>query len=575
MSDFKISGAYVEFGEKGLGKLKGDISGLKAALGGLGMGQLVGGVAGGQLVAGGVRSLFSGIASGLATVARQAVGGAAQFETYNEQWRTLLGNMGDAQAMMGRLAQFADTTPFQLDEVVVAAQRLQVFGGAALNTQDNLRLIGDAAAATGSSFQEVAFWVSRAYSMMKEGQPFGEAALRLQELGIMTGRTRKEVESLSRLFPGDQRVFKTFMDSLKPFSGGMERMSHTLSGKVSTMADAWKRVTREVGNAFLPTLKKATDRVTDLFNRLSANKGQWSGLTSRLEGAFDRLFDAVASPQRLNELADSLSASIANVFKSNTVTEAIAKFGAEIGIQIAKNIALAAARGMAPFGGLIQQGGIAGPAINRMNAPKAGMAPPGFRDIIEQEIAKAGGGGGGGQGNANDRLARMVMQDKQFLRLLQEEKDAWLDRDNARNQPEWFQRGKVALWMEARNRLKQRAQFLIDNEGAEPEDGPLTKMLRRREALQNILEGRKDSIVENVAKQRLAIWQRSRNEPPRFLGLEEMWKSIQVAAGSKGESINELLKEQIKELVEGNKIAHQVEDAMKKLAQGGLLRFAN
>ena len=245
MADFKIAGAYVEFGEKGYDKLKSDITGLRGALDGLkrnlSLGNIMGGVGGGILAASGIKSAFSNALSFVTAIPKAMVSGAAEMETYTEQWRTLLGDMGKAEGMMGRLAKFADVTPFELPEVVRAAKLMQVFGGEALNTEERLTAIGDAASATGSSFEEVAFWVSRAYSLMKGGQPFGEAALRLQEMGIMTSKTRAEVEFLSKAFPGQGKAFDVLLGSLKPFDGAMERQSRTMAGLWSTIKDSAQR----------------------------------------------------------------------------------------------------------------------------------------------------------------------------------------------------------------------------------------------------------------------------------------------------------------------------------------------
>lgn len=115
-----------------------------------------------------------------------AVKEAFKFETLTIQFSVLMGSLTKAKDRMKELADFAAATPFAMEEVVNASRQLHVFSDGALGASNSLRLVGDAAAAVGQNIQEVSFWVGRAYSMIKGGQPFGEAAMRLQEMGIIT-----------------------------------------------------------------------------------------------------------------------------------------------------------------------------------------------------------------------------------------------------------------------------------------------------------------------------------------------------------------------------------------------------
>lgn len=71
-----------------------------------------------------------------------------------------------------------------------------MFGGAALNTKENLAIVGNAAAATGQNIGDVSFWFARAYSAIQNGQPFGEAAQNLQQMGVMLGDTVVKLNAL-------------------------------------------------------------------------------------------------------------------------------------------------------------------------------------------------------------------------------------------------------------------------------------------------------------------------------------------------------------------------------------------
>jgi hypothetical protein len=147
---------------------------------------------------GGIAKNAAGMASGIgiANVATMGLSSAFGFaknaifglnstlETSSMQFETLMGSADKARAHVLDLFEFAKETPFETQPVIEASRMLELFGHAALDTTANLTMVGDAAASSSASIEEVAFWVGRMYSSMQGGQPFGESAMRLQELGI-------------------------------------------------------------------------------------------------------------------------------------------------------------------------------------------------------------------------------------------------------------------------------------------------------------------------------------------------------------------------------------------------------
>ena len=194
-----------------------------------------------------------------------------KFESLTIQFKTLLGSMEAARERMSSLATFAEVTPFNLEEVVKASRTLTVFSDGALGTEYSLRLVGDAAAAVGAGFDEVAFWVGRAYAMIKGGQPFGEAAMRLQELGILTPAVRTEMEALQASGAKNSEVWEAFAARLEEFGGAMEDLSQTGDGLTSTLEDTWTAAVREFGDAFQDAAKESIGFLITLLGKLKAD----------------------------------------------------------------------------------------------------------------------------------------------------------------------------------------------------------------------------------------------------------------------------------------------------------------
>ena len=131
----------------------------------------------------------------------------AELETATLQFETLMGSAEGAKKHVAGLFDFAKKTPSETQPIINASLKLQTFGGAALNTEQNLKLVGDAAAAVNANIDEVAFWVGRAYAMIQSGKPFGEAAMRLQELAVLSPKARDEMEKLQESGASSEVVF--------------------------------------------------------------------------------------------------------------------------------------------------------------------------------------------------------------------------------------------------------------------------------------------------------------------------------------------------------------------------------
>ena len=177
------------------------------------------------------------VAAGFAMAVRSAIQTNAQLETTRLQFTTLMGSAEQAEEHVASLFEIAKKTPFETGPIIQASLKLQTFGGAALNTRDNILLLGDAAAATNAPIDELGFWVGRLYSNIQAGQPFGEAAMRLQELAVMSPQARQEMEALQKSGAAAAEVFGVFQEDLTRFTGAMEKQASTWSGLGSTLSD--------------------------------------------------------------------------------------------------------------------------------------------------------------------------------------------------------------------------------------------------------------------------------------------------------------------------------------------------
>lgn len=274
--------------------------------------------AGGAL--GGVRSAFSGVGGVLGALgAGAAITGivkmAADAETLGTQLRVLTGDAATAQQVMGDIRQFAESTPFQTEEISEAARSLLAFGGNANTVVDELRMLGDISAGTGTPLKEL----SELYGKAKvQGRLFAEDINQLtgrgipivgalaKQFGVAEGDVRKLVESGAIGFPEMQRALAGMVGPGGQFAGMMQDMSQTTAGRFSTLVDQFKAIGLELGTQILPY---ANEFMTWTMKAMKGVDGIGSAFGNALKGARQWFIDTQ------NNLSD-LGVAIGVVFAS-------------------------------------------------------------------------------------------------------------------------------------------------------------------------------------------------------------------------------------------------------------------
>lgn len=285
--------------------------GAGAAAGGGALGGVGGGLLKAALPLAGTAAFIGG---GMASISA-----ASQMEDYQTSFSTLLGGMDAAQRRMKELAQFAQTTPFELPEVAQASRVLETLTRGALSTGDGLRLVGDVAANTGQNFGELAMWIGRMYDGLQSGRPVGEALMRLQELGVVSGDVRSRIEALQQEGKRGAEVWGVAASAFARFSGEMERRSATLSGRVSNLKDSFSALAREIGEPLSAMAKEPVTKVSHIvttFTKYVANVKEWykDALGVVPEGAFPGPAEAPAAAPKPAATEQELEGEIRGFF---------------------------------------------------------------------------------------------------------------------------------------------------------------------------------------------------------------------------------------------------------------------
>ena len=198
-----------------------------------------------------------------------AVKSAADLETLETSFVSLTGGAAQAADMVKQLNEFTAATPFQLEEVGNAARQLIASGTAISEVNDQLQFLGDIAATSGSSINDIAAIFAKVNA---KGKVELESLNQLAERGIPIFAALAEATGLPADKLGAGRVsVEEFNKVLKSFSqeggfaaGAMERLSQTAAGKFSTALDNLKLAAASIGEELLPSVTMLLDKITSL-----------------------------------------------------------------------------------------------------------------------------------------------------------------------------------------------------------------------------------------------------------------------------------------------------------------------
>jgi|DEB0MinimDraft_10_1074344.scaffolds.fasta_scaffold14114_2 tape measure domain-containing protein len=223
------------------------------------------------------QNLTRAITVPLAGLGALAVKSAADLEKLEASFVSLTGGVDQAAAMMKQLNEFTASTPFQIENVANAARQLIASGTEIGEVNNQLRFLGDIAATSGVTIEEIAAIFAKVNA---KGKVELENLNQLAERGIPIFKALADATGLPADSLGAGAVsVKQFNDVLKSFAeeggfaaGAMERLSQTAAGKFSTALDNLKLAGAEIGKEFLPKINELLDRVVSLsqaFSRLS------------------------------------------------------------------------------------------------------------------------------------------------------------------------------------------------------------------------------------------------------------------------------------------------------------------
>lgn len=254
-----------------------------------------------------------------AKVTQWALTTASSAEQADIAFSTMLGPER-AKQMISELTEFAKTTPFEMNGLTDATQKLLAYGFAADDIIPTLTAVGDATAALGTG-QEGIDAVTRALGQMQaKGKVMSEEMLQLTEQGIPAWKYL--AEALGTDVAGAQAQVTagsvdaaTAIEALKngmegDFGGLMTEQSKTLSGALSNLSDSAEATVKELykTDAYQALAQAVSDLSTPVGNLVSNLMPSLEGVVSTCASVVGGLASSLGSldGSQVSSIADAL-----------------------------------------------------------------------------------------------------------------------------------------------------------------------------------------------------------------------------------------------------------------------------
>lgn len=212
-------------------------------------------------------SIATGLAAATAALAAFGVASiklAGDVDASRKALTTLLGDAKAAEKMLADLASFAADTPFELPGLLTSSKKLLAFGFAAQDIIPMLAAIGDAAAMLGIGQEGISRLTNAIGQMQAKGKVSAEEMMQLAEAGVpawkfLADAIGTDIPTAMKMaeqgaIDSTTGINALLMGMQSKFQGGMEAMSKTIPGLMSTIKDNMSMVMVEIGDSIAKNL---------------------------------------------------------------------------------------------------------------------------------------------------------------------------------------------------------------------------------------------------------------------------------------------------------------------------------
>ena len=216
---------------------------------------------------------FTRFAQGAVTAFGDIFRSAIQIERVGAQFRVLIGDAQQAELALQSVSEFAAGTPFSNPSVERAATQLLAFGTTAGQLEERLRDLGNIAGVANAGIDELATIFGQVNA---QGRLTAERFNQLAERGVNLGdnlasRLMIPVTNLrDAIMRGavSAEIFNEAIGDLGDRFQGIDALTNTLGGQLSTLGSNFELLRRNIGGEFTPVLTETVRAFNDAFGAI-------------------------------------------------------------------------------------------------------------------------------------------------------------------------------------------------------------------------------------------------------------------------------------------------------------------
>lgn len=194
------------------------------------------------------------------------------------KFETLLKSAELAKQRIKELYEFTARSTFDFSDVAEGSRILEALTKGAMTGARGMKLVGDAAAATGQSFSETSEKVGKLYAALASGRSLDRVMMQLQMSGVVTDELAGKLENLEKTGASFNGMWTAVEDSLKRAEGGMANEIKTLSGLEAKLKTVSALMTKAFSEPFvaaqaasIEATTKATENLTPVLRQVGAD----------------------------------------------------------------------------------------------------------------------------------------------------------------------------------------------------------------------------------------------------------------------------------------------------------------
>lgn len=195
---------------------------------------------------------------------REVIKITAEFQKFGAVLSNTLGSEALSDLKLQEIQAFAEKTPFAVAELTSAFVKLANSGFKP--TGDEMRSLGDLAASTGKTFDQLAEAVLDAQT--GEFERLKEFGIRAKDAGDSVIFTYRGVQTQVEKTSVAIRDYITNLGNAEGVSGSMAKISQTLGGQISNLGDTWDKMLLSVGSNTSGVFNKAIKAISGALTKI-------------------------------------------------------------------------------------------------------------------------------------------------------------------------------------------------------------------------------------------------------------------------------------------------------------------